>query len=146
MTKIEMTIIFTSTEVPLQSQLLFNKIPFWGRKQFPFVWSSLKWFKYILQNSLVAPFHIFLVSGNLVYCWISDKTATIVVMVTLVTVALVFNITCLTKCFVAFRRLQQVCGTMAEQLHLNFQRFQFIFIECWVRYQRVMVLFFFLGL
>ncbi|KAL9970849.1 hypothetical protein ACROYT_G023300 [Oculina patagonica] len=45
--------------------------------------------------------------GNLTYCWISDKTAKAVGMVTPVSLALIFNIVCLTKNIHAIRRLQQ---------------------------------------
>ena len=48
------------------------------------------------------------IPGNSTYCWISDKTAIAVSMVTPVSLALVFNITCLVNNLYAIRHLQQV--------------------------------------
>ena len=55
----------------------------------------------------------------MVYCWISDKIALTVVMVIPVSVALVFNIICLTKNIYAIHHLQQVCYTVALVRHQN---------------------------
>ncbi|KAL9970852.1 hypothetical protein ACROYT_G023303 [Oculina patagonica] len=45
--------------------------------------------------------------GISTYCWISDKTAIAIAMVTPVSLALVFNVMCLTKNIYAIRHLQQ---------------------------------------
>ena len=58
-------------------------------------------------------------SGNSTYCWISDKTAIAVAMVTPVSFALLFNTVCVIKNARSFRHLQQVCYITA----LNFLRF-----------------------
>ena len=57
-------------------------------------------------------------SGNSTYCWISDKTAIAVVMVTPLSFALIFNTVCLVKNARVIRRLQQVCHITA----VNFLR------------------------
>jgi len=52
--------------------------------------------------------HRFISLGNATHCWISDKIGMIVSMVTPISLALVFNILCLTKNIYAIRRLQKV--------------------------------------
>ena len=54
-------------------------------------------------------------SGNSTYCWILDKTALAVAVVTPVSLALVFNVTCLTKNIYAIYHLQQVCPNVLRR-------------------------------
>ncbi|KAL9970846.1 hypothetical protein ACROYT_G023297 [Oculina patagonica] len=61
--------------------------------------------------------------GSSTYCWISDKIGMVVAMVTPVSLALVFNITCLTKTINAIHRLQQgasLAATKSSQTSLTF--------------------------
>ena len=52
-------------------------------------------------------------SGNSTYCWITDKRAIAVAMVTPLSFALIFNTVCLVKNARVIRRLQQVCDITA---------------------------------
>ena len=70
-------------------------------------------------------FVFFFTLGNSTYCWISDKTAIAVTMVTPLSFALIFNMACLVKNARAIRRVQQVCHITA----MNFLRVRFLWVS-----------------
>ena len=88
--------------------------------------TSIKWpsffpnhFFYPLENMAHTSSHLiknflslfFLTGNHPYYCWMSDKRAIAVAMVTPVSLALVFNVACLTKNINAIHHLKRVCGT-----------------------------------
>ena len=68
--------------------------------------SSVIYFS-LLRNTLYlnASFYVL---GNSLYCWISNKTAILVAMVTPVGLAMAFNAVCLSKSIYSIYNLQQV--------------------------------------
>ncbi|PFX22077.1 Latrophilin-2 [Stylophora pistillata] len=75
-----------------------------------FVLSAFSWMSVMAFNTANA----FTIKGKSKYCWISDNTAVIVAMATPVSLALVFNITCLTKNLCGIHQLQKGASLAAN--------------------------------